>query len=100
MTVPSPDAPTGRPPRNAFEVPSFALREGVRELRWERWPRIDDAIASYRLFSALREQGVIPKGVRFQVCLPFPASAMSTLRVDFAADYPVAGPAFEDLVTR
>jgi len=30
------------------------------------------ALASYRTFSALREAGVIPKGIRFQVALPTP----------------------------
>ncbi|KAL9622648.1 MAG: hypothetical protein Q9160_002958 [Pyrenula sp. 1 TL-2023] len=32
----------------------------------------DAAIASYAEFLSLRAQGVIPKGVRFQVCLPTP----------------------------
>jgi hypothetical protein len=69
-------------------------------LRFESWPRIDDAIASYAVFSALRADGVIPRGLRFQVGLPFPASAMNGFKADFARDYPIAGRAFEDLVAR
>src|SRR5215218_7385922 len=87
-------------PRHAYETPVFAVREGVEELRWDTWPRIDDAIASYEEFRRLREQGVIPAGLRFQVGLPFPSSALNAFKADFAADYPVAERAFEDLVGR
>ena len=44
--------------------------------------------------------GVIPAGLRFQVGLPFPASALNGFKADFATDYPVAARAFEDLVAR
>src|SRR5580692_11860594 len=61
-------SPTGIP-RHAYETPVFGIRPGA-ELRWDSWPRIDDAIASYRVFAALRAEGVIPAGLRFQVGLP------------------------------
>jgi hypothetical protein len=70
-TVADTESPTGIP-RHAYETPVFKIREGVTELSWESWPRIDDALASSPLFRALREEGVIPAQVRFQVCLPFP----------------------------
>jgi hypothetical protein len=92
-------SPTGIP-RHAYETPIFRIREGVRELHWDTWPRIDDAIDSYHVFRALREESVIPEGLRFQVGLPFPSSALNGFRADFAADYPVAERAFEDLVAR
>jgi hypothetical protein len=72
----------------------------VSELHWDSWPRIDDAIESYRVFSALRSEGVIPAGLRFQVGLPFPASALNAFKADFAGDYPVAELAYEELVGR
>src|SRR4051812_1044790 len=72
-------SPTGIP-RHAYETPVFAVREDVDELHWDSWPRIDDAIASYAVFCDLREQGVIPDGLRFQVGLPFPASAMNAFK--------------------
>ena len=51
-------------------------------------------------FRALREEGVIPAGLRFQVGLPFPSSALNGFKADFAGDYPVAERAYEDLVGR
>jgi hypothetical protein len=92
-------SPTGIP-RHAYETPVFAIREGVGSLRWETWPRIDDAIASYEVFRRLRDQGVIPVGVRFQIGLPFPASALNAFKADYARDYPVAARGFEELVAR
>jgi hypothetical protein len=92
-------SPTGIP-RHAYETPVFAVREGVDELRWERWPRIDDAIESYAVFTRLRDEGVIPAGLRFQIGLPFPSSALNAFKADFARDYPKAERGFEDLVAR
>jgi hypothetical protein len=92
-------SPTGIP-RHAYETPVFRIRPGISELRWDSWPRIDDAIESYQLFRALRREGLIPAGLRFQVGLPFPASALNGFKADFAADYPIAERAFEDLAAR
>src|SRR6185369_6080203 len=91
------ESPTGIP-RHAYETPVFGIRPGATGLHWDSWPRIDDAIAGYQVFRALRADGVIPAGLRFQVGLPFPASALNGFKADFAADYPVARRAFEDLM--
>jgi hypothetical protein len=98
-TVAVTESPTGIP-RHAYETPIFKIRPGVTELRWDSWPRIDDAIESYRLFRRLRKEGAVPSDVRFQVCLPFPSSAMNGFKADFGADYPIASSAFENLVER
>jgi hypothetical protein len=98
-TVAVTDSPTGIP-RGAYETPIFKIREGVSELRFDSWPRIDETIESYGAFRALREEGVIPAGLRFQVGMPFPTSAMNAFKVDWAADFPIAGRAYEDLVAR
>jgi hypothetical protein len=98
-TVEETASPTGIP-RHAYETPVFRIRPGVRELRWQSWPRIDDAIASYQVFRDLRDQGIIPGGLRFQVGLPFPASALNGFKAAFADDYPVAERGYEDLVAR
>ncbi|HVW17833.1 MAG TPA: hypothetical protein VHB30_06250 [Solirubrobacteraceae bacterium] len=92
-------SPTGLP-RHAYETPIFSVREGVEEIRFGSWPRIDDAIESYATFRALRDEGVVPAGMRFQVGLPFPASAMNAFKADFAHDYPIAERAFEELIAR
>jgi hypothetical protein len=99
VTVSETESPTGLP-RHAYETPVFGIKPGVTELRFDSWPRIDDAIASYAVFSALRADGVIPERLRFQVGLPFPSSAMNGFKADFARDYPVAERAFEDLAAR
>ncbi|HEX6525686.1 MAG TPA: hypothetical protein VF070_37585 [Streptosporangiaceae bacterium] len=93
------ESPTGLP-RHVYETPVFGIRPGVTELHWDTWPRIDDAIAGYQVFSALREERVIPGHLRFQIGLPFPHSALNAFKSGFAADYPVAERAFEDLVAR
>jgi hypothetical protein len=92
-------SPTGIP-RHAYETPVFKIRPRVSELHFDTWPRIDDAIASWREFRSLRDQGVIPAGLRFQVGLPFPSSALNGFKADFAGDYPAAERAYEDLVGR
>lgn len=91
------ESPTGIP-RHAYETPIFAVGEDVSELRFESWPRIDDAIASYELFRELRQAGVIADGLRFQVGLPFPSSAMNAFKANFARDYRIAERAYEELV--
>jgi hypothetical protein len=93
------DSPTGIP-RHAYETPVFRIRAGVKDLHLETWPRIDDAIASYEVFRALRDEGVIPAHLRFQVGLPFPSSALNGFKADFAADYPIAERGYEDLIAR
>src|SRR5580704_18255378 len=46
------ESPTGIP-RHAYETPVFKIRAGADELHFDSWPRIDDAIASWRSFSEL-----------------------------------------------
>lgn len=57
----------------------FRIREGVRELRFADpgtgMGFTADAVASYAVFRRLRDEGVIPAGVRFQVSIPLPNSS-------------------------
>ena len=98
-TVRQTDSPSGIP-RHAYETPVFQIQPGVSQLHWETWPRIDDAIESYQVFTKLRSDGVIGSGLRFQIGLPFPASALNGFKADYGADYPIAERAFEDLFAR
>ena len=59
VVVQETESPTGIP-RHAYETPVFGIRPGARELHWDTWPRIDDAIAGYQVFRALRAEGLIP----------------------------------------
>jgi hypothetical protein len=92
-------SPTGIP-RHAYETPIFAIREEADALHWDSWPRIDDAIESYAIFRRLRDDGAVPEGLRFQIGLPFPSSALNAFKADFERDYPKAEKGFEDLVER
>src|SRR5262249_12401635 len=93
------ESPTGIP-RHAYETPVFGIRPSATGLHWDSWPRIDDAIAGYQVFRTLRADGVIPAGLRFQVGLPFPSSALSGFKAGIAADYPLADVAYADLAAR
>ena len=59
---------------------SFRVKPGVKNVRFGhtgwRLGYAKDAINSYFVFKTLRADGVIPADVRFQVCLPLPASAV------------------------
>jgi hypothetical protein len=88
------------PPRHVGEIPVLAVREGVGELCFDRWPRIDDAIESYGVFRALREEGVIPPHVRFQLALPFRTSAISSFKANFTHDFAIVAAAYEELFAR
>lgn len=59
----------------------FRIREGVNTLRFADpgtgMGFTEDAVSSYAVFRRLRDEGVIPRGVRFQVSIPLPNSAGS-----------------------
>jgi hypothetical protein len=92
--------PGTAPPRYVEEIPVLGVASGVEEVRFDRWPRIDDAIASYSAFRALRDEGVIPSHVRFQLSLPFRTSLTASFKADFAHDIQIVGPAYEELFAR
>ena len=86
--------------RHVYDTPVFRIRDGVTELHFESWPRIDEAVASYALFRDLKANGVISEDLRFQVCLPFPVSALGSFKTDFQREFPIAERAYEELVGR
>ena len=104
LLQPNPDIevvePGATPPTHLEEITLLRVREGVEQLHFETWPRIDDAIASYEVFRSLREEGVIPAHVRFQVALPFFTSMVGAFKPHFSHDYPILNRALEDLFSR
>jgi hypothetical protein len=69
---------------------TFKIKEGVTELDLRgtlAYSRV--AIESYGVFRRLREEGVIPQGVRFQVALPGAWDAYSSYFPD-SQDWPIA----------
>jgi hypothetical protein len=93
------EGPTGLP-RHVAEITVIGVRDGVSELHFDRWPRIDDAIASYEVFRALRNDGVIPEHVRFQVALPFRTSMLASFKNGWEHEFPIAAAAFEEMFAR
>ncbi|HLH77032.1 MAG TPA: hypothetical protein VKV28_09535 [Candidatus Binataceae bacterium] len=67
-------------PRNAQDQFAFRVRPGVSAVRFGdpgwRLGYARDAINSYFIFRALKQNGTLPAHLRFQVCLPLPLSAV------------------------
>ena len=59
----------------------------------------DFALESYETFQRLRQDGVVPKDVRFQACFPSTGSAFVTYFED-TADWPAMTAAYEDAYRR
>ncbi|MBD8080152.1 hypothetical protein [Cellulosimicrobium arenosum] len=94
-----------RVPGDPFLVAGFDVRPHVvdgevspTELRFGPLGYAEAAATSYASFVALREEGVIPDGTRFQVCLPSPLAAVTT----FVApqDRAAVHPAYEAALVR
>ncbi len=68
-------------PTNRF--PLLTLAEGVKpaDVRFGELGYAREARASYLDFVAARERGELPKGIRFQVCLPTPFAVVSSVVV-------------------
>jgi len=67
-------------PEGAYEeLPQLRLADGV-DAAAVSWPDLgyaDAYLGSYAIFAALREEGVVPAGVRFQVEYPTPLASIS-----------------------
>lgn len=73
LTLTSPPDPA----KGYAGLPRFTVNEGSASVSTDghstQYPAV--AAESYKVFRRLREEGVIPKGLRFQVCIPFPDDA-------------------------
>jgi len=60
------------------QLPQLRLADGVdpAEMKWPDLGYAEAYLGSYETFSALREEGVIPSGVRFQVEYPTPLASI------------------------
>jgi len=66
-------------PAEDYEMPQVQLAEGVdpSDMTWPDPGYANAYLQSYMTFAALRDQGVIPEGVRFQVEYPTPLASIS-----------------------
>jgi len=101
---PHPDIETLHQPTKTmhlFNSPLFQVKDGVKKIHFERLPRIQAAIESYRKFVQHRRDGTIPASVKFQVCLPLTESVIGWFfRAHFTKDYPIVAEAYEEAMGR
>ena len=86
--------------KDAKTRPLYRLRDGVdpKALRIDRLGYAEAALASWSDFKRLRDNGVVPAGTRFQVCLPSCAALLTSF---FPGDQAaLAEPALEDAMRR
>ncbi len=87
-------------PRNAADSWQFKVRDGVELVRFGdpgwRLSYARDAINSYFVFKTLRDQGVLPKHLRFQVSLPSVNSALPPRIFPNPADIAKIRPGYTD----
>jgi hypothetical protein len=77
----------------------FVVREGVETVHFDKIGYAEEAKASYEVFRRLRDEGVIPAGVRFLVAYP---GAESAVRAFFARarDFELVWAAYNEAVAR
>jgi hypothetical protein len=67
-------------PRNAADAWWFKVKDGVKQVRFGdpgwRLGFARDAVNSYFVFNAMKERGVLPRHVRFQVSIPMVNSVL------------------------
>ena len=77
----------------------FTVKKGATPYRLKHLGYVSDAKNSYAAFRALREQGVIPQGVRFQISMPATESATRWFTTN-ADDYAVLYDAYDEAMSR
>ena len=68
-------------PTNRFPLLTLAEGIGPAEVHFGELGYAREARASYLDFVAARDNGTLPKGIRFQVCLPTPFAVVSSVAV-------------------
>lgn len=77
----------------------FRLLPHVTELRFDAMGYVEEAITSYEIFTRVRDSGVIPSNVRFQVCIPMIVSGTHMFFRN-TADWPVIETAYAEGIRR
>ncbi len=89
-------------PRTRDEAWQFRVRPGVAQVLFgnpgTRLGYARDAISSHFVFKTLREKGVLPQGLRFQVSIPMVNSVVRPLYFPEPSDVDKVRPGFEELL--
>ncbi len=86
-------------PRGRDDSWQFKVKPGIERVRFgnpgSRLGYARDAVNSYFVFRTLREKGILPDGVRFQISIPMVHSVIRPLYFPDPADLPRVRPGFE-----
>jgi hypothetical protein len=93
------DSDEARPAADDSQLWTFRVKPGVEDLRFDDLGYARFALESYTTFTALRDEGVIPEGVRFQVCLPGASSAIDAF-FDDTSQWPQVHAAYIEAIRR
>jgi hypothetical protein len=89
-------------PRGRDDVWQFKVKPGVEAVRFGnpgyRLGYAKDAVNSYFVFKTLREKGVVPQGVRFQIAMPMVNSVVRPLTFPDPADLARIRPGYEEAI--
>ncbi|MGE3248444.1 MAG: hypothetical protein AB7J19_19155, partial [Beijerinckiaceae bacterium] len=87
-------------PRTRDEAWNFRVRPGVERVRFGnpgmRLGYARDAAHSYFVFRTLREKGVLPQGLRFQIAIPMVNSVVRPLYFPVPGDLEKVRPGYEE----
>jgi hypothetical protein len=89
-------------PRSRDDAWNFKVRPGVERVRFghpgSRLGYARDAVSSYFVFRTLRERGIIPDGVRFQISMPMVNSVIRPIYFPDARDLERVRPGYEEAI--
>jgi hypothetical protein len=77
----------------------FTIKPGVRELHFPKIGYANEAKKSYQIFRKLRDEGVIPEGVKFMVALPLIESATRPF-IDTPEHFEILWKAYGEAIVR
>jgi len=89
-------------PRGRDDVWQFKVKPGVEAVRFGnpgyRLGYAKDAVNSYFVFKTLREKGIIPQGIRFQISMPMVNSVIRPLTFPDPQDLERLRPGYEEAI--
>ncbi len=89
-------------PRGRDDVWQFKVKEGVDKVRFGnpgyRLGYAKDAVNSYFVFKTLREKGILPADLRFQIAMPMVNSVIRALTFPVPGDLERIRPGYEEAI--
>jgi hypothetical protein len=89
-------------PRSRDDVWQFKVKDGVEQVRFGnpgyRLGYAKDAVNSYFVFKTLREKGMLPADLRFQIAMPMVNSVIRALTFPHPGDLEKIRPGYEEAI--